>query len=86
MQQNVIEGTWEEIESRKDELLGRHLRVIIMRENLIARKTRPAVPKGKADDRSHRASAMGKYADILSSEDFIRRKQDDIDLEDDGRI
>jgi hypothetical protein len=32
--------------------------------------------------KSKRVSAMGKYAGILSSEAFLRRKQEDIDLED----
>lgn len=32
-------------------------------------------------NRSHRPSAMGKYAGILSSEEFMREKQKEIDLE-----
>jgi bifunctional DNA-binding transcriptional regulator/antitoxin component of YhaV-PrlF toxin-antitoxin module len=32
-------------------------------------------------NRSHRFSAMGKYAGILSSEEFMREKQKEIDLE-----
>jgi hypothetical protein len=35
-----------------------------------------------AERRPKRVSAMGKYAGILSSEEFIRRKQEEIDLED----
>jgi hypothetical protein len=30
----------------------------------------------------HRVSAMGKYAGVLSSDDLIRRKREDIALED----
>ena len=35
----VIEGTWEEIELRKAELVGRHLRVTITPEKPARRKT-----------------------------------------------
>lgn len=31
---------------------------------------------------SRRVSALGKYAGVLSSEEFMRRKQEEIDLED----
>ena len=43
----------------------------------------PHVSKGKKPVAvPNRVSAMGKYAGILSSEEFMRRKQEDIALED----
>jgi len=78
----VIEGTWEEIKRHEAELVGQRFRLIPLFETEILRK--PPAPTNKpatAAKPSHRVSAMGKYAGVLSTEDFIRRKQEEIDLE-----
>ncbi len=85
MSLHVIEGTWEEIERRKSELIGRHLRVIITPEKPVMRKQNTPAQKTTSSAPPHRVSAMGKYAGILSTEDYFRDKQEDIDLEDRAR-
>jgi hypothetical protein len=83
MSLHVIEGMWEEVKRREAELAGRFVRVTIKPE---PRTTKQGAPHQKpAADTSPRVSAYGKYAGILSSEDFIRAKQEEIDLEDRAR-
>ncbi len=68
----VIEGTWEEIERRKTELMGRHLRVTIQPEKAEAHAPTPA----------KRPSALGKYAFVAGgSEAFAKEKQAEIERE-----
>lgn len=78
----MIEGTWEEIERHKAELIGRHLRVTVKPERSPLRKPSKLAQKAQAVAPPRRVSAMGKYAGILSTEDFMRQKQEEIELED----
>ena len=72
----VIEGTWEEIERRKAELIGRHLLVRIESDRPILHRTRTA----------KRQSALGKYAFVAGgSEEFAKEKQAEIEREDRSR-
>jgi len=72
----VIAGTWEEIERRKAELVGRRLLVRIESERPTVRRTRPAT----------RRSALGKYAFVAGgSEEFAKEKQAEIEREDRSR-
>lgn len=86
MSPNVIEGTWEEIKRHEPELTGRRLRVTIQPEQAMADE--PSAAGQDATTRTHpslRVSAMGKYAGILSSEAFMRHKQEEIEIEDRAR-
>ena len=78
----VIEGTWEEIERHKAELVGRQLRVTIKPETSLAHRSAAPAKKPTTSAQPGSVSAMGKYSGILSSEDFLREKQEEIDLED----
>jgi hypothetical protein len=63
---HTIEGTWEEIERHKEELIGRHLRVMVMPEKPIRHTVAPTM----------RPSALGKYAYVAGgSEEFAKEKQ-----------
>jgi hypothetical protein len=79
---HIIEGTWEEIKCREAELTGRHMRVILTPENHVRRKPSEMHQGATANARTHRVSAMGKYAGRLNSEDFMRQKQEEIEIED----
>lgn len=73
MSLNVIEGTWEEIERHKAELIGRRLRVTIQ----------PEKPSARPPDQAQRPSALGKYAFVAGgSEAFANDKQAEIERED----
>ena len=73
MSLQVIEGTWEEIERRKAELVGRHLRVTIL----------PLKPMPNTVPVAKRPSALGKYAFVAGgSEEFAKEKQAEIERED----
>ena len=82
MAAHVIEGTWEEIKRHESELAGRLLRVTIIPEKAITGESSAPPQEAPSIAPTRRVSAMGKYAGILSSEDFMRRKQEEIDLED----
>ena len=82
----VIEGTWEEIERRKAELMGHQLRVTILPEQPPRHLRGAPADSETPSAKPHRVSAMGKYAGILSSEEFMRQKQEEIDLEDRPRL
>jgi hypothetical protein len=86
MSSNVFEGTWEEIEQHKAELTGRLLRVTIILEKPAKQNSSVMTNNAATNAPSRRVSAMGRYAGILSSEDFMRQKQDEIDLEDRSRL
>jgi hypothetical protein len=95
MSLQVIEGTWDEIERHKAEFAGRQLRLIVKppsrksnaqgeaKGQLVNLSAKPK--SAKVSTRSPRVSAMGKYAGVLSVDDFIRSKQEEIDLEDRNR-
>jgi hypothetical protein len=79
MSQQVIEGTWEEIESHKAELIGRHLRVIVTAERPTKRKPDVQV---EAKIQPKQLRAYGMLKGILSSEDYFREKREDTERED----
>lgn len=75
----VIEGTWEEIKRHEAEFVGQRLRVTIspIEKASVQTESKPLQKSAR------RVSARGKYAGILSSsENFMRRKQEDIARED----
>jgi hypothetical protein len=76
---HILEGTWEEIKLHEVELAGRELRVIV---KPVAPPSHPKSHTIASQKGAGRVSAMGKYAGVLSSEEFMRRKQEDIALED----
>ena len=77
MPPSIIEGTWEEIERHKAELIGRRLRVTIKPEK--AAGNRRSV---KAAQKTY-PSALGKYAFVSGgSEEFALEKQAEIERED----
>ena len=70
MSLHVIEGTWEEIERHKTELLGHQLRVTI----------KPQAATLHARKQQRRPSALGKYAFVAGgSEEFAQEKQAEIE-------
>jgi hypothetical protein len=75
MSHNVIEGTWEEIERHKAELIGRRLRVTIKPKSSSGASASIASKK--------RPSALGKYAFVSGgSEEFATSKLAEIERED----
>ena len=56
MSAHVIEGTWEEIERHKAELIGRHLRVAITPERPALHKRSAQRNKSPAATLAHRTS------------------------------
>jgi hypothetical protein len=83
----VLEGTWEELKLHEEELSGKRFRLIplLPESNPIAskssksRRSAPQKPSGQAP---RILTGMGKFAGIIpSSEEFIRRKQEEIELE-----
>lgn len=71
MVQQILEGTWEEVSQRSEELSGRRVRVTILDD-----VTMQSSNEGKE-------RAFGKYAHVSgTSEDFMREKQEEIDRED----
>ncbi len=77
----VIEGTWEEIERRKSELIGRQLRVTIKPERPAVRKSgKPASSSTTAQAKE--LSGFGAFKDALpSSEEYMREKRAEIERE-----
>lgn len=70
-QPTKIEGTPEQLAARLAQLpIGKRYRLVEVTET--------AAPHAKKP----RVSAMGKYAGILNSEDFMRRKHEETILED----
>jgi hypothetical protein len=82
MSLHVIEGTWEEIERHKPELMGHMLRVTIMPEKPVFHKSRAAVTEPKAAPQAKVLRGRGMFAGILSTEDYLREKREDTIRED----
>ncbi len=71
-----IEGTWEEIEHRKAELVGRHLRVTILPDG------RESVPRPQLAPRPRQLAGFGAFkGKIGNSEEFAREKKAEIERE-----
>ena len=81
MQPTIIEGTWEEIERRKAELIGRQLRVTILPETP-ARNKNGAI-QDKAPAQSKKLVGFGAFKDALpSTEEYPREKHEETRRED----
>lgn len=76
----VIEGTWEEIERHKAELVDRQLRLTVMPEKPVARK--PSAP-AKLAAKPKELVGFGAFRDALSStEQYMREKREETLRED----
>jgi len=83
MSLNVIEGTWEEIERRKTELIGFYLRVTIQPEKWSLENSSSQNFVAARPDTARRTSALGKYAFVSGvSEEFAEEKRTEIERED----
>ncbi len=72
----VIEGTWEEIERRKAELIGRHLRVTIVPEKGPRRQQLPSKPVSASKSPSKKLVGMGAFKGKTGEyEAFAREKR-----------
>ena len=86
-QPRVLEGTWEEIKLHEAELAGRRFRLVP-----VPPVTDIAPPKASDSEQVDLGTTriirreligMGKFAGIIpSSDEFIRQKQEEIELED----
>ncbi len=79
MSLHTIVGTWEEIERRKAELIGRQLRVTVLPDKPEIRK-QEAQPADVAPAKKLRGRGMLKG--LFRSEDYFREKREDTARED----
>jgi len=82
----VLEGTWEEIKLHDRELSGRRFRLVAMPQEQpkhdFQQRSRGQSSKRESQASPRQLTEMGKFAGIIpSSEEFMRQKQDEIDLE-----
>jgi hypothetical protein len=82
MSLHVIEGTWEEIERHKAELIGRHLRVIVTAERPIIPKPGAPLKRSQPTAQTKVLRGRGMFAGLLSTEDYFREKREDTIRED----
>ena len=82
MSRHVIEGTWEDIERHKAELIGQWLRVTVKPQRPTT--TRPSAPTQKSPDtvQPKELRGRGMFAGLLSTEDYFRDKREDTIRED----
>jgi hypothetical protein len=82
----VLEGTWEEIKLHDRELSGKRFRLVPVPPE----PAKPIAAHRKGGQRSRaekrtsprQLTGMGKFAEIIpSSEEFMRQKQEEIELE-----
>ncbi len=73
----VIEGTWEEIKAHEAELAGHRFRLTPIAEAIANGADVPLSNKRKDP-----ASLMGKYPELSSTEEFMRRKHEETERED----
>jgi len=85
-QLQALEGTWEEIKLHDSELSGKRFRLV----PILPEPAKPIAAHrkgGQGSQRENRNSprqltGMGKFAGIIpSSEEFMRQKQEEIELE-----
>lgn len=82
MSLHVIEGTWEEIERRKAELIGHHLRVTIAPARPAPRKQSAQTAELTAATQQKVLTGFGAFkGKIGSSEEFALEKRAEIDRE-----
>ena len=85
-QPEVLEGTWEELKLHEPELIGRRFRLVPLPPPPDIEPTKAGESRQNASQQTFRTprqlTGMGKFAGIIpSSEEFIRQKQEEIDLE-----
>ncbi len=86
-QPQVLEGTWEEIKLHDEELSGKRFRLVpVASEPTHIASNGSKTKKHTAQEATIKAprqlTGMGKFAGILpSSEEFMRQKQEEIELE-----
>ena len=75
----VIEGTWEEIERRKAELIGRQLRVSVVRRSSHPAKSTTTNKKTPTVAKPRELVGFGAFKDALpSTEEYMREKREEI--------
>ena len=85
-QLQVLEGTWEEIKLHDQELLGKRFRLVPVPPVPVEANQKCGTPE-QAEHRDSRTeprqlTGMGKFSGIIpSSEEFIRQKHEDMELE-----
>lgn len=85
--QTILEGTWEELKLHEAELSGKRFRLVPLASEPTATTDRvttsgPCAAHGAEGQAPRRLTGLGKFAGIIpSSEDFIREKQNEIELE-----
>jgi hypothetical protein len=83
----VLEGTWEELKLHDKELSGKRFRLILLSSEpdttvSKASKAQQEAVQEPAAKKPRQLTGMGKFAGIIpSSEEFMRRKQEEIELE-----
>lgn len=82
MQPIVIEGTWEEIERRKAELIGQQLRVMILPKKTTTGKPSHETNKSPQAAKPKELRARGMFAGIVSTDEYLREKREDAIRED----
>lgn len=89
-QSYVLEGTWEEIKLHDEELSGKRFRLVSLSSEPAkplsnssnGNKTKSSTAQEANIQASRQLTGMGKFAGILpSSEEFMRQKQEEIELE-----
>jgi hypothetical protein len=82
MSLRVIEGTWEEIERHKAELIGFHLRVTIRPERAVRSKPDAVVRAPEQGVLPKKLTGRGAFTDALpSTEEYMRQKRAEIEIE-----
>ncbi|MDQ2731919.1 MAG: hypothetical protein M3Y56_09690 [Armatimonadota bacterium] len=80
---DVIEGTWEEVERHKAELLGRQLRVTILPDRPASQEKSISIRNPAATVPAKKLTGFGAFKDSLpSTEDYFREKREDTIRED----
>jgi hypothetical protein len=83
---HILEGTWEELKLHEKELAGKRFRLV----PVLPEPARAASGAGRAKGGAVKSgsqplrhlSGMGKFAGLIpSSQEFIREKQEEIELE-----
>ena len=85
-QPQVLEGTWEELKLHDQELTGNRFRLVPVPPEPTTAASQARKPRQIKAQKSHAAprelTGMGKFAGIIpSSEEFMRQKQEEIELE-----
>ena len=83
----VFEGTWEELKLHDEELSGKRFRLVPLSTESYKTASNGSKSKSSASQKPmsqtpRQLTGMGKFAGIIpSSEEFMRHKQEEIELE-----